>query len=141
VVNVGQGAAIDAHVFDDVPDYLEILEVQVLPEDQGQEILPRNGQAVVVDLGTLGQDFETTITIRARMREGAPEKVCIENVAEFRAPNCPSRSAEVLCWQLPESGEDRARTAWMLPVGLGAAALGLGLFGANKVRLLARGVR
>jgi uncharacterized repeat protein (TIGR01451 family) len=141
VVNVGRDAAIDARVFDDVPDYLEILDVQVSPEDQGQEMLPRSGQAVVVDLGTLGQDFETAITIRARIREDAPEKVCIENVAEFYAPNCPGRSAEVLCWGLPESGALGARTSWMLLAGFSAVALGLGLLLANKLRLLERDVR
>jgi uncharacterized repeat protein (TIGR01451 family) len=139
VVNVGRDAAIDARVLDDVPDYLEILDVQVSPKDQGQEILPRSGQAVVVDLGTLGQDFQTKITIRARIREDAPETVCIENVAEFYAPNCPGRSAEVLCWGLPESGGQQA--PWMLPLGLGAVALGLGLLLANKMRLLGRQVR
>ena len=141
VVNVGRAAAIDAHVFDNVPDYLEILEVQVLPEDQGQEILPRNGQRVVVDLGTLGQNFKTTILIRARIREDAPEKVCVENVADFYAPNCPGRSAQVLCWGLPESGAPPARNSWMLPLGLGAVALGLSLLLANKMRMLARRVR
>jgi uncharacterized repeat protein (TIGR01451 family) len=104
VINVGQEAAVDARVLDAVPDYLEILEVHVIPKDQGQEILPRAGQTVVVDVGTLGQDYEVTVLIRARLRADAPAQVCVENVAEFRAPNCPDRAAEVLCWQLPESG-------------------------------------
>jgi uncharacterized repeat protein (TIGR01451 family)/LPXTG-motif cell wall-anchored protein len=139
VVNVGGAAAVDAHVLDNVPDYLEILEVTVHPEDQGQELLPRRGQTVVVDLGTLGQDFETEILIRARVREDLPVsqdshgQVCIENVAEFWAPNCPAREAEVSCWQLPESGGQRA--PWLLPIGLVASVLALGLVLARTRRI------
>jgi LPXTG-motif cell wall-anchored protein/uncharacterized repeat protein (TIGR01451 family) len=125
VVNEGQEAAIDVRVFDDVPDVLEILEVQVIPDDQGQEVLPRRGQRVLVDLGTLGQDFETTVVIRTRVREDAPPEVCIENAAEFRAPNCPDRRAAVVCWQLPEAGG--AKQNWTLIAGLATSLLGLGL--------------
>jgi uncharacterized repeat protein (TIGR01451 family) len=126
--NLGSEAAVDAYVLDDVPDYLEILEVEVLPEDQGREVLPREGQMVVADVGTIGPDYEVTVRIRARIREDAPEQICIENVAEFVAPNCPGRSAEVLCWQLPESGG--RPTSWSLFAGLvisGVLVLGLAL--------------
>jgi len=133
MVNVGRDAAVDAYVLDNVPDYLEILEVTVKPRDQGQELLPRKGQMVVVDVGTLGQDFVVEVMIRARVREDAPAPVCIENVAEFRAPNCPNRSAEVLCWELPESGEQHI--SWMLPTGAVAMALGLGLALATRKRV------
>jgi uncharacterized repeat protein (TIGR01451 family) len=134
VVNIGRDAAVDAYVVDRMPEYLDILDVQLLPEDQGGEALPRDGQTVRVDLGDLGQDFETTILIRARVRQDVPAQTCIENVAEFFAPNCPSRKAELLCWQLPESGQ--ARSTWLLPAGLVASTLGLIL--ALAVRLRAR---
>jgi uncharacterized repeat protein (TIGR01451 family) len=132
VVNIGREAAADARIIDRVPDYLEILEVQVIPEDQGQELLPRKDQTVLVDLGTLGQDFEAAVAIRARVREDAPAPLCVENVAEFRAPNCPDRSAEVACWQLPESGGQQL--SWMVPIGEIVAALGLGLALAKRKR-------
>ena len=93
-----------------------------------------SARSLVVDLGTLGQDFEAAVAIRARVREDAPAPLCIENAAEFRAPNCPDRSAEVACWQLPESGG--LPISWMLPTGTVIAALGLGLALAKKKRKL-----
>ena len=62
-----------------------------------------------------------TILIRTRIREDAPAQVCIENVAQFRAPNGPDRSAELLCRQLPESGGQP--TTWMLLAALVAGLL------------------
>lgn len=140
-VNVGRGAAVDARVLDRVPDYLEILEVSVTPQDQGQEVLPRSGQAVVVDVGTLGQDFVVEIQIRARVREDALVRqdsngqVCVENVAEFWAPNCPSRRAEVLCWQLGESGGQHSSWLLLSGVAMSVLALGLVLISAKRKRM------
>jgi uncharacterized repeat protein (TIGR01451 family) len=131
VTNEGRAAAVDARVIDIVPAYLEILEVTVTPSDQGQEVMPRRGQRVVVDVGTIGQGYEVTIIIRTRMRQDASPHVCVENLAEFRAPNCPDRSAAILC-TLPESG---GKTPWPIAIGgLGLCLLVLGLTLAKRSR-------
>ncbi len=129
--NRGQAAAVDARVIDTVPAYLEIMEVTVLPSDQGQEVTPRRGQTVVVDIGTIGQDFEVTIVIRTRVRQDAPPYICVENLAEFRAPNCPDRSAAIIC-TLPEAGG--TTTWWMVAGGLGVCVLALSLGLAKRGR-------
>jgi uncharacterized repeat protein (TIGR01451 family)/LPXTG-motif cell wall-anchored protein len=131
VTNEGRAAAVDARVIDTVPAYLEILEVTVTPSDQGQEVMLRRGQTVVVDVGTIGQGYEVTIVIRTRMRQDAPSYVCVENLAEFRAPNCPDRSAAIIC-TLPESGG--TTTWWMVASALGACLLALGLALAKRSR-------
>jgi uncharacterized repeat protein (TIGR01451 family) len=131
VSNRGRAAAVDAWVIDTVPAYLEILEVAVHPSDQGREVTPRRGQRVVVDVGTLGQGFPVTIVLRTRVRQDAPPEVCVENLAEFRAPNCPDRSAAIIC-TLPESGGKNLRP--MAVGGLGLCLLALGLALAKRSR-------
>jgi uncharacterized repeat protein (TIGR01451 family) len=131
VTNRGRAAAVDARVIDTVPEYLEILEVAVTPPDQGREMTPRRGQTVIVNVGTIGQDFPVTVVIRTRVRQDAPPEVCVENLAEFRAPNCPDRSATIIC-TLPESG---GKTLWPMAVGgLGLCLLALGLALAKRSR-------
>jgi uncharacterized repeat protein (TIGR01451 family)/LPXTG-motif cell wall-anchored protein len=121
VANRGRETAVHARVLDSVQAYLEVLKVTVIPGDQGREVVLRSSQSVVVDVGTLGQDFEVTVRIRTRVRQDAPAQVCVENLAEFRAPNCPDRNAEVICWQLPETGGERM--AWLLFGGLATSVL------------------
>jgi LPXTG-motif cell wall-anchored protein len=130
VTNEGREKAVDARVIDSVPEYLEVVAVRVEPSDEGQEVTPRNGQTVVVDVQDIGQGEKVTIFIRTRVRQDAPPKVCVENLAEFRAPNCPDQSAAVIC-TLPETGA--ATPWWMVVGGLGVCALVLGLALAKRV--------
>jgi hypothetical protein len=94
-------------------------------------VTPRQGQRVVVDVGTIGQGFEVTVVIRTRVRQDAPPDICVENLAEFRAPNCPDRSAAIIC-TLPVSG---GTTSWPMVVsGLGVCVLVVGLALAKRSR-------
>jgi uncharacterized repeat protein (TIGR01451 family)/LPXTG-motif cell wall-anchored protein len=131
VSNTGRAAAVNAQVIDHVPDDLEILDVSVDPEDQGQEMIPRIGQQVIVDVGTIGPGFEVTIVIRMRVREDTPQDVCVENLAEFRAYNCPDEDAAVIC-TLPETGG--SSILWMVAGGLGTVLLVLSLVLAQRHR-------
>jgi uncharacterized repeat protein (TIGR01451 family)/LPXTG-motif cell wall-anchored protein len=132
VTNTGRAAAEHAQVIDHVPDYLEIRGVAVDPEDQGREMIPRIGQQVIVDIGTIGPGFEVTIVIRTQVREDAPRDVCVENLAEFRAYNCPDEGAAVICTGLPETGG--SSILWTVAGGLGTVLLVLSLVLAQRHR-------
>ena len=86
---------------------------------------------VIVDVGTIGQAYEVTVVIRTRMRQDAPPYLCVENLAEFRAPNCPDRSAAIIC-TLPESGG--TTTWWMAAGGLGVCVLVLSTMLVKRAR-------
>ena len=129
VKNLGQQATVNGHVWDTVPDHLEILEVEVLDEHKGLEILPISGQTVRVDTGILGQDAELTILVHTQARPfdsaAGPDAVCVANVAHFDADNCPSRRAEAQPCLLPESGA--TKLWWMLAAALSTIVLVLSL--------------
>jgi len=124
VTNEGRKTAVDARVIDTVPAYLEILEVTVTPPDEGEEVEPRNGQTVEVNVHEIEEGEKVTIVIRTRVRQDAPPEVCVENLAEFKAPNCPDQNAAILC-TLPETGG--TTPWWMVAGGLGVCVLVLGL--------------
>ena len=137
VKNEGEEKAENAHIIDDMPDYLDILDVVVDPAGQvrKQEL---NGQELDLDVGTIGRwngdgkPFEVKVIVHARVREDAPQPVCVENLAEFRADNCPDRAAAVLC-TLPETGG--TGIWWTAAGGLGTVVLVLGLLLAKRERL------
>jgi uncharacterized repeat protein (TIGR01451 family)/LPXTG-motif cell wall-anchored protein len=125
VSNQGNEKAVGAYVFDDIPEHLEVEDVVITPADQGMWEKTNSSQQVVVSLGTIGRDLGVVrIEIHARVRQDAPPKLCVENLAEFRAHNCPDRSAVIICTP-PETGG--TTPWWMVAGGLGVCVLVLGL--------------
>jgi uncharacterized repeat protein (TIGR01451 family) len=135
VKNVGQKAAVNGQVQDTVPNYLEILNVEVLGEHHGQKH-STSGQTVTVHTGILGQDAEVTILIHTKVRPlqetPTPVPICVENVAYFTADNCPDRRAEAAPCLLPPTGGPG--TWWMLAAGLATSVLVLSLALSKKWR-------
>jgi len=121
VTNRGQTAAINTTVIDDVPAYLEILDVSASQGTWRQE-----GQRVIVDIGVIGQDYVVEILIYTRVRDDAPAPLAVENLVTVRSDNCPDPSARALVQiigdpgRLPVTGGHS--TWWLL-----AAVLGTGL--------------
>jgi uncharacterized repeat protein (TIGR01451 family) len=121
VTNRGREGAINTHVIDDVPGYLEVLDVSTSQGTWRQE-----GQKVIVEIGVIGQDFVVEIRIYTRVRDDAPAPLSVENIATVRSDNCPDPSARALVRiigdpdRLPVTGGHS--TWWLL-----AAVLGTGL--------------
>ena len=121
VTNRGQTGAINTYVIDDIPEYLEIVDVVT---SQGTWRL--EGQKVIVEIGVIGQDYVVEILIYTRVRDDAPAPLSIENLAVVRSDNCPEPSASALVRivgeveRLPVTGG--FSTWWLL-----AAVLGTGL--------------
>jgi uncharacterized repeat protein (TIGR01451 family)/LPXTG-motif cell wall-anchored protein len=144
VENVGQVAMVNARVEDTVPDYLEVLNVEVLDEHFGQVVHPLSGQTVTVQPGILGPGAEVTIIIRTKVRNledflavveapgpqngqeaSEPAKICVDNVAYLTSDNCPDRTAVAEPCFLPETGgRDKW---WVLAAGLATSVLVLSL--------------
>jgi uncharacterized repeat protein (TIGR01451 family) len=82
VTNQGQAAAVDVVVTDDVPQYLEILEVTTT-----QGTVTIEGQTVTVEVGVVGPGFVVEIVIRTRLREDTPAPLEMENLAVLKSPN------------------------------------------------------
>jgi uncharacterized repeat protein (TIGR01451 family) len=121
VTNRGQTGAINTYVIDDVPEYLEIVNVVTSQGTWRQE-----GQKVIVEIGVIGQGYVVKILIYTRVRDDAPAPLSIENLAVVRSDNCPDPSARALVRivgdveRLPVTGG--FSTWWLL-----AAVLGTGL--------------
>jgi uncharacterized repeat protein (TIGR01451 family) len=121
VTNRGQRGAINTYVIDDIPEYLEIVDVVTSQGTWWQE-----GQKVIVEIGVIGQDYVVEILIYTRVRDDAPAPLSIENLAVVRSDNCPDPSASALVrivgdpGRLPVTGG--FSTWWLL-----AAVLGTGL--------------
>lgn len=124
VTNRGNIAAVDVVVTDDIPAYLEVLEVTTT---QGEILI--EGQRVTVQVGTVGPDFEVQIVIRTRVRPDTPAPLTLENVAILACPNCHDRWAraqvDVPGPGLPVTGG--LGTWWMVAACLGTAVVGLSL--------------
>lgn len=121
VTNRGQRASINTYVIDDIPGYLEILDVRTSQGTPSWE-----GQRVVVDIGVIGQDYVVEIKIYTRVREDAPAPLVVENLATVRSDNCPEPSARALVQIIGDPGRlpvtGRQSNWWLL-----AAVLGTGL--------------
>jgi uncharacterized repeat protein (TIGR01451 family) len=151
--NRGQQATVNGQVWDIVPDYLEILEVEAVGEHKGLKVHETSGQTVRVDTGILGQGAEITILIRTRFRPlgtlpteagpadptstgkevPAPALLCVQNVAHFTADNCPDRRAEAEPCLLPTAGAPDAQ--WGLVAGLATCVLVLSLALSKRGRI------
>lgn len=121
VTNRGQTASINTKVIDDIPGYLEILDVRTSQGTPSWE-----GQRVIVDIGVIGQDYVVEIKIYTRVREDAPAPLVVENLATVRSDNCPEPSARALVQIIGDPGRlpvtGRQSNWWLL-----AAVLGTGL--------------
>jgi hypothetical protein len=111
-------------VTDDIPAYLEILEVRT---SQGEVSI--DGQRVTVEVGTMGPEFQVSIEIRTRVRPETPAPLTVENVAILACPNCHDRWAraevEITGPGLPVTGG--LSTWWMVAACLGTGLVGLSL--------------
>jgi uncharacterized repeat protein (TIGR01451 family) len=120
VTNKGQQGAVNTFVIDDIPEYLEILDV-----DTSQGTWRQEGQKIIVDIGVIGQDYVVVILIYTRVRDDAPAPLTLENVATARSDNCPDPQALAVLRivgepAMPVTGG--LSTWWLL-----AAILGTGL--------------
>jgi uncharacterized repeat protein (TIGR01451 family)/LPXTG-motif cell wall-anchored protein len=127
VTNEGQKAAINTYVIDEIPEYLEILDVSTSQGTWRQE-----GQKIIVEIGTIGQGYVVEIVIDTRVREDAPTPLSLENLAIVKTDNCADPSALAIVRvigdpvTLPVTGG--FSTWWLL-----AAVLGTGLVAASLV--------
>ena len=124
VTNQGQAAAVGVVVTDDVPQYLEILEVTTT-----QGTVTIEGQTVTVEVGVVGPGFVVEIVIRTRLREDTPGPLDLENVAVLVSPNAGQRiSLPVIIHVpglLPVTG--RLLASWLAYVILGGGLAALGI--------------
>ena len=124
VTNQGQAAAVDVVVTDDVPQYLEILEVTTT-----QGTVTIEGQTVTVEVGVVGPGFVVEIVIRTRLREDTPAPLNLENVAVLVSANAGQRtSLPVIIYVpglLPVTG--RLLALWLAYVILGGGLAALGI--------------
>jgi uncharacterized repeat protein (TIGR01451 family) len=124
IVNQGNIAAVDVVVTDDIPAYLEVLEVTTT---QGEVTI--DGQRVTVRAGTIGPEFEVQIVIHTRVRPETPAPLSLENVAILSCPNCHDRWAraevEIIGPGLPVTGG--LGSWWMVAACLGTALVGVSL--------------
>jgi uncharacterized repeat protein (TIGR01451 family) len=131
VTNRGQAAAVDVVVTDDVPAYLEILGVTTT-----QGTAYAQGQKVVVEVGTVGQDFVVRIVIRTRVRPDTPAPVEMENVAVLRSPNAGELWTSPVIIRvpalMPETGY--STTFWAILVMAGALLIALGIVWRERAR-------
>jgi uncharacterized repeat protein (TIGR01451 family) len=121
VTNRGQTGAINTYVIDDVPAYLDVLDVNTSQGTWRQE-----GQKVIVDVGVIGQDYVVTILIYTRVHQDAPAPLYVENLAVARSDNCPDPSARALVHIIGDPGRlpvTGGYSSWWLL----AALLGTGL--------------
>jgi uncharacterized repeat protein (TIGR01451 family) len=124
VTNKGHQGAVNTFVIDDVPEYLEILDV-----DTSQGTWRQEGQKIIVDIGVIGQDYVVVILIYTRVRDDAPAPLTLENVATARADNCPDPRAQAVLRIVGEPAMPLTggfSTWWLL-----AAILGTGLVAAS----------
>jgi uncharacterized repeat protein (TIGR01451 family) len=123
VINRGNIAAVGIVVTDDIPAYLEIIEVTTT-----QGVITIDEQRVTVQVGTVGPNYEVQMVIRTRVRAETPAPLTLENVAILTCPNCHDRWAraevDITGPGLPVTGG--FSTWWMV-----AACLGTGLVGAS----------
>jgi uncharacterized repeat protein (TIGR01451 family) len=131
-VNNGNIACVDVVVTDDVPIYLEILDVTTT-----QGMVSIEDQRVTVQVGTMGPGFEIQIVIRTRVAPDTPAPLTLENVAVLACPNCHDRWAraevDILDAPLdvpPPTGG--LGTWWMLAACIGTGLVGLSLVLANR---------
>jgi uncharacterized repeat protein (TIGR01451 family) len=120
VTNKGQQGAVNTFVIDDIPEYLEILDV-----DTSQGTWRQEGQKIIVDIGVIGQDYVVVILIYTRVRDDAPAPLTLENVATVRSDNCPDPQALAVLRIVGEPAMPLTggfSTWWLL-----AAILGTGL--------------
>lgn len=131
VTNRGQAAAVGVVVTDDVPVYLEVLGVTAT-----QGAAYAQGQRVIVEVGTVGQDFVVRIVIRTRVRLDTPAPVEMENVAVFRSPNAGELWTPPVIIRVPALMPETGHTAafWAILVLAGAAIAALGIVWRKRLR-------
>jgi uncharacterized repeat protein (TIGR01451 family) len=94
--NEGQEALVGVVIVDEVPEYLEILEVTTT-----QGTVHVEGQTVWVEVGTIGPGFLVEIVIRTRVRDDVPRPHEIENVAVMRSYNSHDRETSLVVITVP----------------------------------------
>jgi uncharacterized repeat protein (TIGR01451 family) len=120
--NRGRNAAVDVVITDQVPQYLEIIEVTTT-----QGTVEIAGQQVTVRAGTIGSGFVVRVVIRTRVAADAPAPLDLTNVAVLRSPNggeriSPPATVVIPGAFMPETGH--ASPVWMIPaIGLLLAAV------------------
>ena len=123
VTNQGQEAAVDVVVTDQVPEYLEMLEVTTT-----QGAVTVEGQTVTVQVGVVGPGFVVKIVIRTRVREDTPTPLELENVAVLTAANANDRITPPVVIRapalLPVTG--RLLPSWLVYALLGSGLVALG---------------
>jgi uncharacterized repeat protein (TIGR01451 family) len=134
VTNRGRQAAVDVVVTDDVPEYLEIMEVTTT-----QGIVTVEGQRVTVEVGTVGPGYFVEIVIHTRVRSDTPALTVMENVAILKSPNGGERTTppviiDVPVPNLPQTGGIRPSSSGIAWVGAGIAVLALAVIGMGMAR-------
>jgi len=133
--NRGQEAAVDVVVVDELPEYLEILQVTAT-----QGTVTVEGQVVTVDVGVIGSGFVIQITIHTRVRLDAPAPIDLQNVAQLHSPNggdhtSPPATVVVPGESLPLTGGIQPRDNSTHP-GVGPALVWLSVGATLVVALL-----
>jgi uncharacterized repeat protein (TIGR01451 family) len=131
VTNEGQKAAIGVVVTDEVPEYLEILEVTTT-----QGTVTVEGQRVTVEVGVVGPGFDVEIVIRTLVRPDTPAPLTLENLAVLRCDNCNDQEARAILRikgpLMPTTGG--LSTWWMVAACLGTGLVGLSLVLSKRER-------
>jgi len=123
VTNEGQQTAVGVVVTDEMPEYLEIIDVTTT---QGAVII--EGQTIAVDIGAVGPGFVVEIVIRTRVREDAPAPMDMENVALLTFSNGGDRitlpvEITIPLPLLPTTGGNVLRRLAYVVLAVGLAAL------------------
>jgi uncharacterized repeat protein (TIGR01451 family) len=133
VTNLGNVAAVDVVVMDQVSEFLEILEVTTT---QGEVRV--DYQLVTVEVGTVGPEFLVEIVVRTRVRDDAPVPLDIPNVAELSSPNGGDRTTIPVTISVPSSilmpttGLSTIRPQGALLILFAAVFVGVGLVGRRQ---------
>jgi uncharacterized repeat protein (TIGR01451 family) len=129
VANHGQHTAVDVVITDQVPQYLDILEVTT-----SQGTVAIEGQEVTVEVGDVGAGFAVEIVICTRVQPNVSAPITLENVALLDSPNGGSRTSppamvtisDPLPPLMPDTG--RVSFSWMAAMILGTAFSILGFW-------------
>jgi uncharacterized repeat protein (TIGR01451 family) len=97
--NEGQEAVVGAVVIDEIPEYLEVLEVTTT-----QGTVHVEGQTVWVEVGTIGPGFVVEIVIRTRVRDDVPRPHVMENVAVMKSHNSRDVQTPPVVIRVPADG-------------------------------------
>ena len=123
VTNEGEKAAVGVVVTDEIPEYLEILEVTTT-----QGTVHIDGQVVTVEVGTVGPGFVVVIVIRTRVRPDAPAPLEVSNMAVLRSPNGGNRDSPLVVIRVPSTAL-LPKTGGVVPVWGTLVAASMGIAG------------